>query len=121
LVQAVCKGSRRTRHYDHPQTPLDRLLNLKAGNAQQLEELSRLRCQTDPFELVARVQEKLEAIWSHRHFLPRSSEAKAAEEKLKATEEAALYAIAKMFGANVYVRTRPGSSLVQLHHGKIFK
>lgn len=121
LVQAICKGSRRTRHYDHPQTPLDRLLNLKAGNAQQLEELSRLRRQTDPFELAARVQEKLEAIWSLRRFLPRSPESKAAEEKLKATEEAALHAIAKMFGANVYVRTRPGGTLAQLHQGKILK
>ncbi|MGB7295624.1 MAG: hypothetical protein WBC70_08550 [Candidatus Aminicenantales bacterium] len=117
LVQAICKGSRRTRHYDHPQTPLDRLLNLKAGDAQRLEQLSRLRLQTDPFELAARVQEKLEVIWSLRHFRPRSSEPKAAEEKLKATEEAALRAIAKMFGANVYVRTKPGGPLARIHHG----
>lgn len=120
LVQAICKGSRRTRRYDDPQTPLDRLLKLKAGDAQQLEQLSRLRRQTDPFELAARVQEKLEVIWSLRHFLPRSSEPKA-EEKQKATEEAALHAIAKMFGANVYVRSRPGGPLVKLRHGKIFK
>ncbi|MFZ2053416.1 MAG: hypothetical protein WAU81_04385, partial [Candidatus Aminicenantales bacterium] len=92
-----------------------------AGNAQQLEGLSRLRRQTDPFELASRVQEKLELIGSLRHFLPRSSESKAAEEKLKATEEAALHAIARMFGATVYVRTRPGGPLVNLHHGKVFK
>jgi transposase InsO family protein len=117
LVQAIYKGSRRTRHYDHPQTPLDRLLSLKAGDPQRLEELSLLRRHTDPFELAAQVQEKLEIIWSLRHFLPRSSEIKAAEEKLKATEEKALQAIAKIFGANVYVRTRPGGPLVRIPHG----
>jgi len=117
LVQAICKGSRRTRRYDLPQTPLDRLLDLKAGAAQRLEELSRLRCQTDPFELSARVQEKLEIIWSLRHFRPRSSEPEAAKEKLKATEEAALRAIVKMFGANVYVRTKPGGPLARILHG----
>jgi len=121
LRQAIVKGSRRTRRYDYPQTPLDRLINLKAGNVQQIEELSRLRCQTDPFELAARVQHKLEIIWSLCHPRPRPSEPQAAKEKLKATEEAALQAIAKMFGANVYVRTRPGGPLVNLHHGKVFK
>lgn len=117
LIQTISKGSRRTRRYDYPQTPLDRLLSLKAGHPQRLEELSRLRCQTDPFELAARVQQKLELIWSLCHPRPRSTQPKAAEQKLKATEGAALQAIAKMFGANVYVRTRPGGPLVRIHHG----
>ena len=117
LIQTISKGSRRTRRYDSPQTPLDRLLSLNAGHPQRLEELSRLRCQTDPFELAARVQHKLELIWSLCHPRPRSTNPKAAEEKLEATEEAALRAIAKMFGANVYVRARPGGPLLRIHHG----
>jgi len=117
LVQTIRKGSRRTRRYDQPRTPLDRLLDLKTGNLHRLEELSRLRQQTDPFELAARVQQKLETVWSLRHLRSRYSQPKLAEEKLKASEQELLRSVSKILGVNVYVRTTRGGPLVRVSHG----
>jgi len=117
LVQTIRKGSRRTRRYDQPRTPLDRLLDLKTGNLHRLEELSRLRQQTDPFELAARVQQKLETVWSLRHLRPQPSRSKLAHQKLKASEQEVLRSLSKIFGVNVYVRTTRGGPLVGVSHG----
>jgi hypothetical protein len=117
LIQTIRKGSRRTRRYDNPRTPLDRLLDSNTGDSRKIEQLQALRERTDPFELAARVQEKLETIWSLRHLRSPSSQPKVTEEKLKASEQDVLKSLAKAFGVNVYVRTRPGGPLVRISQG----
>ena len=117
LVEVIRKGSRRIRRYDKPRTPLDRLLDSHTGDPRRLEELCALRQRTDPFELAARVQQKLETVWSLRHLRPLSSRSKLAEEKLKASEQAMLRSISKIFGVNVYVRTTKGGPLVRVPQG----
>lgn len=117
LVQIIRKGSRRTRRYDQPRTPLDRLLDSNTGDPQKIKELRALRQRSDPFELAARVQEKLETIWSLRHRRPRSSGPKLTEEKLKASEQKVLKSLAKVLGVNLYVRTKPGGPLVRIQQG----
>jgi hypothetical protein len=117
LVQIIRKGSRRTRRYDQPRTPLDRLLDSHTADSRKIEQLQALREQTNPFDLAVRVQEKLETIWSLRHRRPRSSQPKLTEDKLKASEREVLKSLAKVFGVNVYVRTRPGGPLVRIQQG----
>lgn len=58
------KGSRRTRHYDTPQTPLDRLLHAQCGEPQKIAALLKQRQGTDPFTLAATIQTKVEKIWA---------------------------------------------------------
>jgi hypothetical protein len=117
LAQVIRQGSRLTRRYDHPRTPLDRLSDSKTGDRRKVEDLRLLRERTDPFELAARVQQKLETIWSLRHLRPQPSRPKPADAKLKPSEQATLEAIAKIVGANVYLRTPRGSALVHIPHG----
>lgn len=63
LVTKVRKGSRLTRRYDEPQTPLDRLIAAKQGRQDRSRELQRMREQADPFELAQEIDRRLEAIW----------------------------------------------------------
>lgn len=63
LVTKVRQGSRLTRRYDEPQTPLDRLLACKQGRPPRIRELQRTREQTDPFALAEEIDRRLEAIW----------------------------------------------------------
>jgi hypothetical protein len=117
LVRVIRKGSRRTRRYDQPRTPLDRLLDSNTGDSRRIEELRALRERTDPFELAARVQQKLETIWSLRHLRPQPSRCQLANEKLKASEQEELRSLSKIFGVNVYVRTSRGGPLVRVSQG----
>jgi len=117
LVEVIRKGSRRTRRYDKPRTPLDRLLELKSGDTRKVAELCALRERTDPFELGEQVQLKLEKIWSLRHLRPRSSRMKQSDEKLRESEEAVLKSISKIFGVNVYVRRTRHGPLVRVSQG----
>jgi hypothetical protein len=114
LVQVIRKGSRRTRRYDQPRTPLDRLSDSNTADFQKIEELRALRDRTDPFELAARVQQKLETLWSLRHVRPQP---KLTEEKLKASEQELLKSLAKVFGVNVYVQTTREGPSVRASHG----
>jgi hypothetical protein len=114
LVQVIRKGSRRTRRYDQPRTPLDRLSDSNTAGFQKIEELRALRDRTDPFELAARVQQKLETLWSLRHVRPQP---KLTEEKLKASEQELLKSLAKVFGVNVYVQTTREGPSVRASHG----
>ncbi|MGB8952010.1 MAG: hypothetical protein WCC06_05010 [Candidatus Aminicenantales bacterium] len=117
LVQVIRKGSRRIRRYDKPRTPLDRLLELKTSDPHKIAELCALRKRTNPFELAERIQQKLETIWSLRHLRPRSSRMKRADEDLRASEEAVLSSLSKIFGVNVYVRKTRNGPLIRVSHG----
>lgn len=63
LQSKVRTGSRLTRRYDAPQTPLDRLLKARCGDPQKIAALLKHRQVTDPFALAAMIQRKVEKIW----------------------------------------------------------
>jgi len=62
LARKVRVGSRLTRKYDMPQTPLDRLLASGLGYAEKLKILKKLRETLNPFELACSIDRKLEKI-----------------------------------------------------------
>ncbi len=64
LIRKVRQGSRLTRQYDAPQTPLDRLLAAKWGDAAKIAGFVRLRQTTNPFDLAAKIEHKVEKIWA---------------------------------------------------------
>ena len=63
LEKKLRVGSRIKRIYGKAKTPLDRLLESDQGDRVKLDQLSRLREKTDPFELSAAVDRKVAAIW----------------------------------------------------------
>ena len=74
LTTKVWKGSRLMRHYDMPQTPLDRLLADMPEGSKILQYWQQQRTQSDPFVLAEQIERQLKAIWnlaSSRHS-PRS-------------------------------------------------
>ena len=56
LIRTVRKGSRKTRHYDQPQTPLDRLAAMPKADPKKVEHYLRLRESLDPFDLIKIIQ-----------------------------------------------------------------
>lgn len=64
LVRKTRVGSRLTRRYDPPQTPLDRLRTSNVGTSKKVAALLKLRDQTDPFELSRAIERKLERIYN---------------------------------------------------------
>jgi len=121
LLKTIRKGSRRTRLYDKPQTPLDRLLASASADQEKLLELKALREQLNPFELSERVNQKLERIWTlARQQRSPSESGKTVSDELKhlsSAERKTLKAISQIFGINVYVRTRKGGDLIRISHG----
>ncbi len=63
LVRKVRRGSRLTRRYDCPQTPLDRLVASGAGDPAQTAALQQLRDRLDPFALAEMIDRKLRRIY----------------------------------------------------------
>ncbi len=59
LVRKVRRGSRLTRRYDHPQTPLDRLAASQGADPATLTALQQLRLRLDPFALAEAIDRKL--------------------------------------------------------------
>jgi hypothetical protein len=64
LIRVERRGSRRTRRYDAPQTPLDRLTQMPGTDPHILRNLLELRTRLDPFALSAVIRKKLNRIWS---------------------------------------------------------
>jgi hypothetical protein len=64
LVKKERVGSRLRRHYEAPQTPLQRWAASKAANPGRIAELQRLREGLDPFELSATIEAKLKKIFA---------------------------------------------------------
>lgn len=64
LIRKVRKGARLTRQYDVPQTPLDRLLAAKGGDSAKTARFVHLRQTTNPFDLAATIERKVEKIWA---------------------------------------------------------
>ena len=65
-------GSKLKRQYDKPQTPLERVLKCPQADSVKVQQLKRLRDQTDPFELAKRLEQKLERIFAmaNQHVSP---------------------------------------------------
>ena len=121
LQKVIRKGARRTRIYDKPQTPLDRLLASKHLSREKTDELKALRESLDPFSLAEAINSKLEGIWDLAHYRYQSSEASekssAKEGELSAVERQALEAISHIFGMNIYVRANKKRELVAIRDG----
>jgi len=73
LVRKTRVGAKVHRAYDCPQTPLDRLVASKAGDAEAVRTLRRLRARVDPFTLATIIDRKLQRIYSlaNRRHSPR--------------------------------------------------
>ena len=56
-------GSKLTRVYDEPKTPLQRVEDSKQGDQTKIETLKKLRERTDPFSLAQIIETKLERIY----------------------------------------------------------
>jgi|SRR5437868_6442758 len=64
LICKVRKGARLTRQYDAPQTPLDRLLAAHCGDSAKSAGFVQVRLTTNPFDLAATIERKVEKIWA---------------------------------------------------------
>jgi len=64
LVRKTRVGSRLTRRYDQPQTPLDRLRTSNRGKSKKVAAVLKVREQTDPFELSRTIERKLNRIYN---------------------------------------------------------
>jgi len=62
LLRKERVGSRLTRIYERPQTPLDRLRACRGVDRAKVNELLRLRATTDPFELARIIEKKIDRI-----------------------------------------------------------
>ncbi len=67
LIRTERKGSRKTRRYDEPRTPLDRLAKMPGADPRKVEQLLHLRSKLDPFALSRIIRRKLERIWAMRY------------------------------------------------------
>jgi len=63
LMRKTRVGSRLRRHYDQPQTPLDRLRASKVGKSKKAAALTEMRNKIDPFELSRSIERKLKLIY----------------------------------------------------------
>jgi hypothetical protein len=66
LIRTERRGARKTRRYDAPQTPLDRLAGMTGAEAKKIEQLMELRARLNPFELAVIIRRKLDRIWKLR-------------------------------------------------------
>jgi transposase InsO family protein len=64
LTKKTRIGSKLKRCYDKPKTPLERVLQCPQADPVKVQQLKRLRHQTDPFELAKRIEHKLERIFA---------------------------------------------------------
>jgi len=67
LIRTERRGSRKTRRYDSPKTPLDRLAAMPGADRAKVENLLHLRSRLNPFTLAAIIRRKLDRIWKLRH------------------------------------------------------
>ena len=66
LIRTERKGSRKTKRYDRPQTPLDRLAGMPGADRAKVEHYLEWRARLNPFELAAAIRLKLDRIWKLR-------------------------------------------------------
>ncbi len=114
LVKKVRVGSRRTRQYDIPQTPLDRVIASKHGDPRKVAALLHLRATLNPFTLAATIDRKLQRLGKLASAAVRPAPAtpsaplRAGKSSLTKTEEATLQEVARLFGGTAFVRAANG-------------
>jgi hypothetical protein len=115
LLKKARVGSRLKRIYDEPKTPLDRLAAHPEADPVKVAALKRLRETLDPFELAARIDQKLERIFrlaTHRRRpkVPTTPPPPAkAPRPLSRVEREVLGNLARVFGMPVSVKKRPAA------------
>jgi len=94
-------GSKLKRHYDKPQTPLERLLKCPQADPIKVQQLKQLRDQTDPFELAKRIEQKLERIYqlANQRVSPQPKDP--LSQSPTRSEKQTLSEIAKIFGTQL--------------------
>ena len=94
-------GSKLKRQYDKPQTPLERLLACPQADPAKVQQLKRLRDQTDPFELAKRLEQKIERIFAmaNHHVSPQPKDPHSQPPTRR--EKQTLGEIAKIFGTQL--------------------
>jgi hypothetical protein len=101
LMKKTRVGSKLKRQYDKPQTPLERVLKCPQADSVKVQQLKRLRDQTDPFELAKRLEQKLERIFAmaNQRVSPQPKDPHSPSPTRK--EKQTLSEIAKIFGTQL--------------------
>jgi hypothetical protein len=113
LIRLERRGSRKTRRYDSPQAPLDRLAALPGADRAKVENLLALRAQLNPFELAAIVRRKLDRIWKLRQVRRTQLRKEAGE----ASEVEIARTLSRTLGGTVVSPKSPANSLSRVPVG----
>jgi transposase InsO family protein len=93
-------GSKLTRVYDEPKTPLQRVEDSKQGDQTKIEALKKLRERTDPFSLAHTIDTKLERIYNLANRLQSPKPAQSpqkAQKPFSKVERRAINALSRIF------------------------
>ena len=101
LIKKSRVGSKLKRSYDKPQTPLERVLQCPQADPVKIEQLKRLRDQTDPFELAKRIEHKLERIFAMANQRVSPQPKQLSSPSPTRSEKQTLGEIAKIFGTEL--------------------
>jgi hypothetical protein len=63
-IQKIRKGSRLIRQFDTPKTPYQRVLQSPQADPKKVQQLKKLFCSLDPFQLSKIIDQKLDRIYS---------------------------------------------------------
>ena len=94
-------GSKLKGSYDKPQTPLERLLKCPQADPVKVQQLKRLRDQTDPFELAKRIEQKIERIYQLANQRVSPQPKHPISQSPTRSEKQTLSEIAKIFGTQL--------------------
>jgi transposase InsO family protein len=109
LIRKVRVGSKLTRRYDKPKTPLERVAACPQADPIKITELKKLRDATDPFALAKTVDQKLERIYqlANQRVSPTPQIPQISSEPLTRAERQALREISEFLGTiNIHVETQ---------------
>jgi hypothetical protein len=101
LIKKSRVGSKLKRSYDKPKTPLERVLQCPQADPVKIEQLKRLRDQTDPFELAKRIEHKLERIFAMANQRVSPQPQQPNSPSPTRSEKQTLSEIAKIFGTEL--------------------
>jgi transposase InsO family protein len=108
LIRKVRVGSKLTRRYDKPQTPLERVAACPQADPLKLAELQKLRDATDPFALAKTVEQKLERIYqlANQRVSPSPQLPQPSHKPLTRAERQALREISEFLSNEVHLPTQ---------------
>ena len=108
LIGKVRVGSKLTRRYDKPKTPLERVAACPQADPLKLAELQKLRDATDPFALAKTVDQKLERVYqlANQRVSPSPKPPHPSPRPLSRAERQALLEISEFLNNEVHLPTR---------------